>query len=196
MVERIAEDVQALWIKPALLFIDSQGKATAGCDEDSNSQMGLVWANLTRLSQVLDCFVFTIHHPGHKEKSRPRGAYAQGANDEALIRVAKGRGNLRTVTVEKVKEGTALPPTFFRVIESGESVWAEPVRSNSRGGQHAAAVERLNEKIRAALEAVPGMTRDDLRETVKGSTDNFREALDDLLQTGEVVRRNGAYQLA
>lgn len=117
---QLSRDIDALSIEPRLIVIDTQALATAGTDENSNSEMGVVMANLKQLAQGYGCFVLVVHHTGH-DRSRARGASAQKAALDTEIQVVDA-----AVTITKVKSYRPSKPMPFVLESQGNSVWAKP----------------------------------------------------------------------
>lgn len=120
--KRIIEDCQLAHVTPRLVVIDTQGLATPGADENDNSQMNRVFANLKSLSKHLDCPIVTIAHPGRGETHRERGASAQRQACDFSVSVQDGE-----VKVVKVKEWEQWEKgRAFELVKSGDSLWAKP----------------------------------------------------------------------
>lgn len=156
---RIVADIRAAEIAPALVIIDTQALATAGTEENSNRDMGLVFANLKRLSRELGAFVMTVHHTGY-DTTHSRGASAQKAALDVEMAIRDG-----VLTAPKVKAGrpwTEGEP--FRVMAAGASavitrelsvldvVSAKPGRTITEitkllGRRRAAVLDELNELV-------------------------------------------------
>lgn len=119
-VRLLHEDVTTLDVKPRLLVVDTQALATAGVDENSNKEMGLVMAHAKWLARELRCFVLLVHHTGWKATTRSRGASAQLAALDLAMGV-----DADTIVVSKVKAAPMPDPMRFTLEPSGESVWAK-----------------------------------------------------------------------
>jgi hypothetical protein len=85
-VRRIERDAELLSIEPVFFVIDTQSLATPGTDENSNTDMNLVFGNLKPLSARRRCPVATVHHTGY-DTSRTRGASAQKAALDFQVRI-------------------------------------------------------------------------------------------------------------
>ncbi len=120
---RLLEDIREL--SPALVIIDTQALATAGTEENSNTEMTLVMRNIKKLAQVINGLVMTVHHTGWpgangQVPTRARGASAQRAALDVEIGVLNGN-----LVFTKIKAAAPPGPRPFTLTPSGESVWAE-----------------------------------------------------------------------
>lgn len=93
----IEEDVNAL-AQAALqhgakfIVIDTLSASIAGAlEENSNSAMARVIANLQRLSQMTGAAVLIVHHTGNDPSRGARGAYALHANPDVSIEVGRSQ---------------------------------------------------------------------------------------------------------
>lgn len=88
------EDVNALALaalqhKAKCIFIDTLSASIAGAaEENSNSAMAGVIANMQRLTQLTGAAVVIVHHTGNDPKRGARGAYALHANPDVSIEVS------------------------------------------------------------------------------------------------------------
>lgn len=127
----------------SVLVIDTQAQASGGAEENSNTEMGRMMANLRQISTRLGCMVMTVHHTG-TIGTRARGASSQiGALDVQIsVLPPKGRGDNASPTpatdfveqpitgvvqVEKARSARKRPGTAFRLQPSGSSVYARPI---------------------------------------------------------------------
>lgn len=112
-------------LRPALVIVDTQALATPGTEENSNTEMGKVMANLKELARQLHTIVLTVHHTGWpgsngQVPTRARGASAQRAALDVEIGVLNGN-----LVFTKIKAAAPPGPRPFTLTPSGESVWAE-----------------------------------------------------------------------
>lgn len=186
-LKRIIEDVQALGLNPALVVIDTQGLATPGTDENSNTEMNQVMGLCKRLSRQLGAFVTTVHHTGYNT-DRSRGASAQKQALDTEIRVREGM-----VKIEKVKAGRPSDSLGFELVESGDSVYVKPTsviaalaRANAGAGDEATAA-----KILQVVSNEQGINLTRLYRVVGGNRSVFDQALNALLGRQALEERPG-----
>lgn len=111
-------------LKPALIVIDTFSKNSGALDENSNSE---VKAFIGRLDAMLrrryGATVLLVHHTGHNEKGRARGASALEADTDAAYVITRAADKyLVTVSRERFKDGPELAPLTYRaeLIPLGE----------------------------------------------------------------------------
>ncbi len=113
---------------PGVIAFDTLARSLAG-DENSNSDMGAFIAAADALRQRYDgCAVVLVHHTGHQDKGRMRGASAlRGALDLEIL-VQKDGGHI-TVDSTKQKDAGGFEPMHFSletvpvmVAKNGEDV--------------------------------------------------------------------------
>lgn len=67
---------------PVLFVVDTLARSFGGGDENSNSEMGKFISVIDQFNVKFDCATLIVHHSGHGENQRARGASAlQGALD-------------------------------------------------------------------------------------------------------------------
>ncbi|MCX4800578.1 helicase RepA family protein [Streptomyces sp. NBC_01214] len=116
-VEALAADVEATSSTPALLVIDTQSLAVRGVDENDNTGMNEVMQSLKALSKRLNCFILLVHHTGHENGDRARGASSQPAALDVIIRIRSSEDKGRHIDVTKVKAGREIKAVEFRLEE-------------------------------------------------------------------------------
>jgi hypothetical protein len=123
--DEIAADVNLAGIEaPAMIVIDTLSQNMGDGDESSNRDIAKFLRNLNAFVRSrFGCCVLVIHHVGHGDKDRERGAYAIRANADARMRVTVGE-EARTVSIEslKMKDGARFEPLAFkgRIVEIPE----------------------------------------------------------------------------
>ena len=120
---------------PVLVIVDTLAK-NLGADENSNQDIGKYVSHVDDLiTRPFGCSVMTIHHVGHGDKTRARGAYALKGDFDADMMVSRDKSYLADiVTLEpgKMKDGQAGAPLSFnpRVVELGlQDEWERQVTS-------------------------------------------------------------------
>lgn len=107
-------------LKPILIIIDTQARATVGVEENSNMEMGEVVDQFERLRWANGACVIVVHHIG-RAGDTGRGATAL---DGALSTIVKCTKDDLDVTLEctKNKDGEQWAPLWLRLIPTGESL--------------------------------------------------------------------------
>lgn len=103
-------------LAPRLLIVDTLAANFGPADENSTQAMGSFLQNLTRLRGALRCAVLLVHHVGHGEKNRSRGASALEAGVDCVAKVSRD-GRLLTVCLHepsKLKDGEPWRDTWFK----------------------------------------------------------------------------------
>lgn len=102
----ILEDVEALarGIEPgAVIFLDTLNAASAGLDENSSRDMGLILEAAKMLQRLTDGLVVLIHHGGKDAAKGLRGHSSLNAALDAAIEVSRN-GESRSWRTSKAKE--------------------------------------------------------------------------------------------
>lgn len=125
----ILEDVEALarGIEPgAVVFLDTLNAASAGLDENSSRDMGLILEAAKKLQRLTDGLVVLIHHGGKDAAKGLRGHSSLNAALDAAIEVSRN-GESRSWRTSKAKEaedgrrqGFRLKPVIVSYTEENE----------------------------------------------------------------------------
>lgn len=102
----------------AMIGIDTLSTNAGDADESSNADMARLMVNIgVHLRARFRACIKIVHHVGHGEKGRERGAYTIRGNADARERAEMQDEATRTVnfTCEKVKDGEHWPPVAFRM---------------------------------------------------------------------------------
>jgi hypothetical protein len=114
----VAEAVHGLAAQhgpPALIEIDTLARNYGPGDENSTSDMSAFIAAIDDLkAQFPGCAVLIIHHSGHSDKQRARGAIALKAALDFEYRVEKSDGLVRLMSV-KMKDAEPPAPLAFEL---------------------------------------------------------------------------------
>lgn len=140
----------------ALIVVDTLARNFGGGDENDTRDMNRFVAALDRLKERFPgCTVLVVHHTGHSDKMRARGAKAlQGALDTEY-RVDKAAETL-VLTNTKMKEGAPPSPLHFQMktIELGHSKAGKPITSlvlEAVAAPHKVVVEKISAGMRLGL---------------------------------------------
>ena len=110
------------WIdfhRPTVVVFDTFSKSISGADENDNSNINEVLGAVDRIKNQNDGItVVLIHHPGHGDKGRERGASALPMGIDCRLRVEKTSDLYGKVTCLKQKRGKKFdPPIDFKLAE-------------------------------------------------------------------------------
>jgi len=94
--------------KPGLIVLDTLARCFGGGDENATQDMSRFVAACDVLRNYYGCTILIVHHTGHTEKGRARGAMALNAALDAEYRLNRSESGL-TLTATKLKD--ADPPT-------------------------------------------------------------------------------------
>ena len=128
----IAESIaQATTEAPACIVVDTLSQ-NAGGDENDNTDMAALLANCRAyLANRFGCAVMLVHHVGHADKERTRGAYTLLGNTDWQMRTSR-EGDEVTLSSVKAKDAEPFAPMVFaadQVTLEGLEDGGEPVSS-------------------------------------------------------------------
>jgi len=103
----LMQAIGALGEPPALIVLDTLARCFGGGDENSTQDMSKFVSACDTLRRQHHCTILVVHHTGHADKSRARGAIALKAALDAEYRLAKDSGLLLTATKMKDAETPA-----------------------------------------------------------------------------------------
>jgi len=157
LVTAIDTGVTVLRGQPTLIVLDTLARCFGGGDENSTQDMSRFVSACDALRQRFDCTILVVHHAGHGDKSRARGAIALKAALDAEYRLVNDTGMLLTAT--KMKDAETPPPLAMELVTielpGAEDDYGNPVTS--------AAIEVLDadtsaiiSKVKAAMPAKRG----------------------------------------
>jgi len=122
--DRLAELVAATDAKirelgepPALIVLDTLARNFGGGDENATKDMSRFVTACDQIRQQYGCAVLVVHHAGHGDKTRGRGASALKAALDAEYRVEKAEDGKLLVTATKMKDAE-LPAPLAMQLES------------------------------------------------------------------------------
>jgi len=99
--------IEAQGEAPALVVFDTLARCFGGGDENSTQDMSKFVLACDTIRQRYHCTILVVHHTGHADKSRARGAIALKAALDAEYRLAKTDRLLLTATKMKDAETPA-----------------------------------------------------------------------------------------
>jgi hypothetical protein len=120
----LAEKINALGITPVLIVIDTLSRNCGAADENKTADMTAFLNGLDKMLRVpLRCTVLLVHHVGHMEKGRARGAYVLQGNTDANYLIERPDANRMLIELKtgRLKDSESPPPVCMeaRVVELG-----------------------------------------------------------------------------
>lgn len=94
-------------LKPAMVVLDTQARITAGLEENSAGQMGVLFRAVTMVREATGACVLVVHHIG-RNGGDARGTSAIDAAQDGEIRVdraADKKSLTATISMDKYKDG-------------------------------------------------------------------------------------------
>lgn len=116
----VSEAVQALAAAsgqhPRLIVVDTLARNFGGADENSTSDMNAFVTNLdAHLKERFGACVLIVHHTGHADKTRARGAMALKGALDAEYQLDRGEDGLIRWNTTKMKDAEHPEPLSFRL---------------------------------------------------------------------------------
>ncbi len=159
---------------PVLIIIDTVARNFGPGDENSTKDMNAFVQSLDLIRGISKACVMLVHHTGHGDKSRGRGAMALKGALDAEYRLEKDEQGTIRVEATKMKDGATPAPMAFKLTtvelpfedEDGEQITSAvlsdttyeapvPKVTSRQGKWQAAGIEALKdlyEKQRQTLE--------------------------------------------
>lgn len=106
-VAELMQAIESLGEPPALIVLDTLARCFGGGDENSTQDMSKFVSACDTIRQRYHCTILVVHHTGHADKSRARGAIALKAALDAEYRLAKDGGLVLRATKMKDAETPA-----------------------------------------------------------------------------------------
>ena len=113
--------VDSVPVEPGLVVVDTLARNFGAGDENSTADMSLFIAAVDQVRTRYGCTVLVVHHSGHGDKQRARGAMALKGALDAEYRMEKGSDGLVRLEATKMKDAEPPPPMAFqlRTVELG-----------------------------------------------------------------------------
>jgi hypothetical protein len=118
-IDLIRADCVALNIRPVLFVLDTFSKLSGGIDENDNADvkafLGKIESGLKRADTAFDATVILVHHTGHGDQSRGRGASTFKADAEGENIVTRDATKpIVTVSRARFKASPDQPPLAYQ----------------------------------------------------------------------------------
>ncbi|MEU0808659.1 AAA family ATPase [Streptomyces sp. NPDC005970] len=93
-------------LKPALIIVDTQARATVGIEESSNERMSVIFNRIETLAKEANACVLLIHHTGHTGDHGRGASTMLGAVQTELLVKKEGKGADRVIVIriDKTKD--------------------------------------------------------------------------------------------
>lgn len=122
----VAREVEVLATEhgaPVLIIVDTLARNLGAGEENSNADIGLFINNLDILLRTrFGATVLIVHHTGHGEQERSRGASSLRAAMDHEYRL-EDKGGIRELSCTKAKESEPPPLMTFRLLPVTLSGW-------------------------------------------------------------------------
>ena len=100
--------------KPALIIVDTLNRNFGSGDENSNADMGSFIRALEHFQKLYSCNILIVHHSGHSDTGRVRGASALTAAVDAEYCVRMKQG-LIEMSCTKMKDDEAPQNAYYEI---------------------------------------------------------------------------------
>jgi hypothetical protein len=130
--DEVKQAIEATGLNPALVVVDTLARNFGPGDENSTQDMSQFISALDQIRTRHRCTILLIHHSGHGDKTRSRGAMALKGALDAEYRMAKDERGIVRLENTKMKDFEPPEPMAFeiRTVELGfEDEDGEPVTS-------------------------------------------------------------------
>lgn len=114
VVDRVNEVAQGHGISPGLVVIDTVARNFGPGDENSNTDMSQFVQVADSIRNGHKATVLLVHHTGHQEKSRARGATALKAALDAEYRIDRDKSEVVRLESTKMKDASEPKPLAFK----------------------------------------------------------------------------------
>ena len=111
----VVEAIKALPEKPVLVVIDTLARNFGPGDENSTQDMSMFIQAADRIRALYGSTVLIIHHTGHSDKSRARGAMALKGALDAEYRMDKDMDEIVRIEATKMKDAPKPEPLAFKI---------------------------------------------------------------------------------
>lgn len=178
-----------------LLVLDTLGRLLGvGQSDEDNATANAVMGVLHRVAAVTGCTILVVHHPGHTQTHRARGASAwQQAADWVLV----SKGNLRSakpvrLVNTKQRDAELFADVAYRLrpvgsVECDGEPWSTAVFEPADVA--AADCLSLAERIRFVVQANPGCAMRDVQAAVSGRKEETGDEVRRLVMAGKIVNK-------
>ncbi len=117
--------------QPALIVVDTLARNLGPGDENSNADVGKFIKALDQMRERFGATVLIVHHTGHMEQARARGASSLRAAVDHEYQAESRAGGVVKITAHKMKEGELPEPIWLAMhqVQVGDDKEGKPVHS-------------------------------------------------------------------
>lgn len=166
-------------VRPALIVFDTLARCTAGLEENSARDMGVVVSHLDLLRRASGACVVIIHHSGKDATAGARGSSALRAAVDTEIAVV-GAGTGARIEVRKQKDAAEAEPITAALVAEGDSAVMVT------GGRGDGTSDRVLDALRR-LDVEDGVNVTDWRAAAALRSADFTEARSRLITADKVI---------
>ena len=112
----------------SLIIIDTLHRNLGAADENSSEDMAVYFNHLDELRDKHKCFIMTVHHSGHGDKSRARGSSSIRAAIDIEYQISKSN-DVSEVSCQKMKDASK-PKKFAFELEEVKLPWLHDTGEN------------------------------------------------------------------
>jgi len=146
-------------LSPILLIIDTLARNHSG-DENSNSEMGKFISVIDQFNVKFDCATLIVHHSGHGESERARGASALRGALDTEFSCKKDRSTV-VISCTKMKDAEApenlamnLTSVELNVAKDGKPISSAVLVRNDEAQIRSKITQKITNKLKTFHEAV------------------------------------------
>ena len=147
-------------LSPILFVIDTLARNYGGGDENSNSEMGKFISVIDQFNVKFDCATLIVHHSGHGESERARGASALRGALDTEFSCKKDRSTV-VISCTKMKDAEApenlamnLTSVELNVAKDGKPISSAVLVRNDEAQIRSKITQKITNKLKTFHEAV------------------------------------------
>lgn len=129
--KRVENEIHALNAQPKLIVVDTLARNFGGGNESATEDMNKFIRNVDNLRRPYDATALIVHHTGHKEKNRARGAFTLTCAMDTEYQMSRD-GDLVSFENTKMKDAERAESKMFefqKVILDEKDAEDDPVTS-------------------------------------------------------------------
>ena len=147
-------------LSPILFVIDTLARNYGGGDENSNSEMGKFISVIDQFNVKFDCATLIVHHSGHGESERARGASTLRGALDTEFSCKKDRSTV-VISCTKMKDAEApenlamnLTSVELNVAKDGKPISSAVLVRNDEAQIRSKITQKITNKLKTFHEAV------------------------------------------
>jgi len=179
---------------PELVIFDTLSRCMAGAKENAQEDASAVIASLDYLRAALGCTTLAVHHTGVIE-TRERGSTVFRGAVDVLLSLKEADGVL-TLESDKVRDGPALAPLYFRLEPYAESMVLMAANPTPDPGRPLSKLPTAIWQSLRAIETTEGVSSTEWKDSSGVPARSFYRARKTLVERGLVVHDRGKYRTA